>query len=79
MGAQQHSIVKHLLVLILFTLQVYNNIKVCNGVSNLSFNYNPNEENIIIAKVTFKTDIATDEFNEEYTSHINKKISFSED
>lgn len=32
----------------------YNNIKVCNGVSNLSFNYNPNEENIIIAKVTFK-------------------------
>ena len=32
----------------------YNNIKVCNGVSNLSFNYNPNEENIIIAKVKFK-------------------------
>lgn len=32
----------------------YNNIKVCNGVSNLSFNYNTNEENSIIAKVTFK-------------------------
>ena len=32
----------------------YNNIKVCNGVSNLSFNYNQNEENIISAKVTFK-------------------------
>lgn len=32
----------------------YNNIKVCNGVSDLSFDYNPNTKNIISAKVTFK-------------------------
>lgn len=32
----------------------YNNIKICDGVSDLSFNYNQNEENIIRAKVTFK-------------------------
>ena len=32
----------------------YNNIKVCNGVSDLSFDYDPNTKNIIKAKVTFK-------------------------
>ena len=38
-----------------------------------------NKKFSVLAKVTFKTDIVTDEFNEEYTSRINKKISFSED
>lgn len=38
-----------------------------------------NKKFSVLAKVTFKTDIVTDEFDEEYTSHINKKISFLED
>ena len=38
-----------------------------------------NKKFSVFAKVTFKTDIVTDEFNEEYTSRINKKISFLED
>ncbi len=43
----------------------YNNIKICDGVSDLSFNYNPNEENIISAKVTF---------NNSFSKEITYKI-----
>lgn len=43
----------------------YNNIKICDGVSDLSFNYNSNKENIISAKVTF---------NNSFSKEITYKI-----